>query len=50
MRKHYDEEIWKGVEQKQQQGRDKIRQFFEDQADRIDELRDSIEDSDTLAD
>jgi len=49
--KHYDEEIWKTkIDPIQEQRRHKIRQFFEEQAGLIDDLRLSIEDSDTLED
>jgi 5S rRNA maturation endonuclease (ribonuclease M5) len=49
VRKHYDEGIWqREVEPRQAAGRRKIRQFFDEQSDVIDDLKANIEESGTL--
>ena len=46
--KHFDQEIWEKVEKAQEEAREKISEFFEDQQDLIDELRDNIKESEKL--
>jgi hypothetical protein len=49
--KHYDQNIWNTRGQpKEEEGRRKIRQFFEEQANLIEDLGENIESSDTLED
>ncbi len=46
--KHFDPEIWKKIQEKQEELRKKIKEFFEDQDYLIDKLRDHIKESEKL--
>ena len=46
--KHFDQGIWEKVEKAQEEAREKISEFFEDQQDLIDELRDNVRQSEGL--
>jgi len=48
--KHFDQEIYEKIKKKQEELQGKIAEFFEDQEDTIDELRDAIDESKTLED
>jgi len=48
--KHFDQEIHKKIQKKEEELQGKIEEFFEEQADLLDELKDAIEESEHLED
>lgn len=48
VQKYFDQEIWEKVKTAQEKAREKISEFFDDQQDLIDELRDNIKESEKL--
>ena len=48
VQKYFDQEIWEKIKTAQEEAREKISEFFDDQQDLIDELRNNIKESEKL--